>query len=678
MIGIPNSGSHAILATLIAISSLVLVVTATIVRRRIHFLAWHLADTKLQLQMVLENTTEGIVIIDRDRNVVLMNRIGSNFTSIAAEKVSYAVVDGQFEAFTPDGQPLAFEQWPSSRALRGDFVKNFKILHRRKDTGEMGSRIMNTAPIPGPRGKVGQVIITYRDDSERQRVDEARMRLAAIVESSDDAIVSASTTGIVTSWNKGAEKMFGYAAAEIIGTPLRRTVPADATEKDSTHTQKILRDEPVEPYDTVRITKDGRVIEVAISLSAIKNTTGEIVGISGIARDISSTRALERQLHQSQKMEAIGQLTGGIAHDFNNLLGIVTGNLDLLEGLLVDNDPALQRTQSAQKAATRCADLTRRLLAFSSKENLKPLAIRLEHSVRNALEIAIHALGPEISISTSLTSPLPLVFIDPAGLESALLNLMVNARDAMPTGGSLKISTRSILVDPTHPYVINGRLSAGSYALVSVSDNGHGMSKRTLERVFEPFFTTKERGRGTGLGLAMVYGFARQSNGHVLIYSEPAHGTTVSLYLPFADATATALLEAPTIQKPLRTGGKILLVDDELDLLDIGSAYLNKLGYQTLIARDTTHALHLVAEIPDIDIMVTDIIMPGKHNGVELAHRVRQLRPSIKVVYTSGFPADALAEKNFAVEDHTLLNKPYRLSELGSAINNAISKKNAS
>jgi len=418
MIGALHTGSHAVLATLLVISALVLVLTAIIVRRRIHFLAWHLADTKLQLQMVVENTTEGIVIIDRDRNVVLMNRIGSNFVSVAGEKVSYAIDDEQFEAFTPDGQPLPFKQWPSSRALRGDFVRNFKILHRRKETGEMGSRIMNTAPIPGPRGRAGQVIITYRDDSERQRVDEARMRLAAIVESSDDAIVSASTTGIVTSWNKGAEKMFGYTATEIIGTPLRRTVPTDAIDKDSAHTLKILRDEPVEPYDTVRMTKDGRVIDVAISLSAIKNATGEIVGISGIARDISSTRALERQLHQSQKMEAIGQLTGGIAHDFNNLLGIVAGNLDLLEGLLADNEPALQRTQSAQKAAARCADLTRRLLAFSSNEHLKPLAIPLEHSVRNALEIAIHALGPEISISTSLAASLPLVFIDPAASKA--------------------------------------------------------------------------------------------------------------------------------------------------------------------------------------------------------------------------------------------------------------------
>jgi PAS domain S-box-containing protein len=669
------SGFDAGLSALIALSALVLVPKAIIIRRRMHFLAWQLADTKLQLQMVLENTTEGIVIIDRDRNVVLVNRIGSNLTSVAAEKVSYAMADGQFEAFTPDGHPLPFEQWPSSRALRGDFVRNFKILHRRKDTGEMASRIMNTAPIPGPRGRAGQVIITYRDDSERQRVNEARIRLAAIVESSDDAIVSATPNGIVTSWNRGAEKMFGYPAAEVIGTPLRRIAPLDLIDKDAPHTLKILRDEPVEPFDTVRVTKDGRHIEVAISLSAVKDTTGEIVGISGIARDISATRALERQLHQSQKMEAIGQLTGGIAHDFNNLLGIVAGNLDLLEGLLADNEAALLRTQAAQKAAARCADLTRRLLAFSSKEHLQPLAIPLDHCVRNALEIAIHALGPEITLSTSLTASLPPVFIDPAGLESALLNLMVNARDAMPAGGSLKISTSSAHVDATHPYVVTGRLSIGSYGIVSVSDNGHGMSKETLDRVFEPFFTTKERGRGTGLGLAMVYGFARQSKGHVLIYSEPGHGATVSLYLPLADAAAPSPLESPIAQKPLKAGGTILLVDDELDLLDIGSAFLNKLGYRTLIARDAAHALGLITEIPTIDVLVTDIIMPGKHNGVELAHRVQQLRPSIKVVYTSGFPADALAEKNFAVEGHTLLNKPYRLSELSAAINNAMGKE---
>jgi len=666
------SDSNILLAALVVLILLVAAPTAVIVRRRFHFLSWHLADTKLELQMVLDNMIEGVVIIDRERNIVLMNRLGSQFISIDEEPASYSLLEQQFDAFTSDGVRLPFNQWPSSRALRGDFVQNYKVRHRRKSSGEMFSRIISTAPAPGPRGKAGQVIISYRDDTERHRLDEARTRLAAIVESSDDAIISTDAAGIVTSWNKGAEKISGYAASEMIGESVTQLVPGSDQKEADAMLERILRGETVEHFDASSITKDGRLIRVDICISPTRECGSEIIGASIIARDITETRNLERQLQQAQKMEAIGRLTGGIAHDFNNLLGIVSGNLDLLEGLLAGNGQALQRTQSAQKAAARCADLTRRLLAFSSKENLIPVATPLEHSVHDALEIAIHALGPKIDISTNLAPSLPRVFIDPAGLESALLNLMVNARDAMPNGGSLKIATKSVLLDSTHPHVANGRLKAGAYALLSVSDNGHGMSKETLERVFEPFFTTKERGRGTGLGLAMVYGFARQSEGYVQLYSEPGLGTTVSLYLPFAEATAPLLLGAPIAQKPLKSGGKILLVDDEADLLDIGRAFLQKLGYQTFTARNAADALNFIEEISGIDIMVTDIIMPGERNGVELVQRVLELRPAIKIIYTSGFPADALAEKNFAVESHVLLNKPYRLAELGAAIANAL------
>jgi len=672
MIGPHLPSSNTPFAALAALILLVAAPTAFVVRQRFHFLSWHLADTKLDLQMVLDNMIEGVVIIDRERNIILMNRLGSQFISIDEEPASYRLIEKQYDAFTSNGVLLPFDQWPSSRALRGDFVQNYKVRHRRKASGEMLSRIISTAPAPGPRGKAGQVIISYRDDTERHRVDEARTRLAAIVESSDDAIIGTDDAGLVTSWNKGAEKISGYTASEMIGQSVTHLLPSGDRKAAVEMLERALRGETIEHFDASSTTHDNRHIRVDISISPTRNSSGEIIGASIIGRDITQTRNLERQLQQAQKMEAIGRLTGGIAHDFNNLLGIVSGNLDLLEGLLVGDEPALQRTQAAQKAAARCADLTRRLLAFSSKENLIPVATPLEHSVHNALEIAIHALGPEIDISTNLATSLPPVFIDPAGLESALLNLMVNARDAMPNGGALKIATRPVLIDPTHPYVANGRLKTGSYALVSVSDNGHGMSKETLERVFEPFFTTKERGRGTGLGLAMVYGFARQSKGHVQLYSEPGHGTTVSLYLPFADGGAPTLFDPPTIQKPGRKGGKILLVDDEPDLLEIGSAFLKKLGYQTFTARDAAQALRLIEETPGIDIIATDIIMPGEANGVELVQRVLELRPNIRIIYTSGFPADALARKNFAVEDHILLNKPYRLIELATAIANAM------
>jgi signal transduction histidine kinase/ActR/RegA family two-component response regulator len=528
---------------------------AVVLRLRHDRLLARFDDAQVMLQCVLDNMIEGFVVLDRERNIVLMNSVGSNLVAdtTSRHQPSYSLVEERFEAFTPDGTPLPHEQWPSARALRGDFVQNFPIRYRNRVTGQVGARILRTAPVAGPRGEAGQVILCYRDDTARHH--------------------------------------------------------------------------------------------------------------------------LERQLQQAQKMEAIGQLTGGIAHDFNNLLGVVSGNLDLLEDLIADNEPALQRNRSARKAAQRAADLTRRLLAFSSQEVLHPVATLLEHSVRNALEIAIHALGPSISILIDIAPGMPSVFIDRSGLESALLNLFVNARDAMPEGGTLRVTTRTIVVDETHPYARGKVLTCGTYAQVSVSDSGHGMDKQTLARVFEPFFTTKERGRGTGLGLPMVYGFARQSKGHVQLYSEPGHGTTVSLYVPCAGGNGETLQAKNVPLKRSHTGGKVLLVDDEIELLDIAATYLSKLGYEVFQARDAAQALTRIAEQPGIDVLVTDIVMPGPLNGIELAEAVLGRNPAVHTLFTSGFPADALAEKNFSVGDRILLNKPYRLSELSDAVLLSLSRE---
>jgi len=408
------------------------------------------------------------------------------------------------------------------------------------------------------------------------------------------------------------------------------------------------------------------ILYLAAALLAILIT---LQRLHTLRQQLNKTR---HQLHQSQKMASIGQLTSGIAHDFNNLLGIVTGNLDLLEELVTHDNAALQRTRSARKAT----DLIRRLLVFSSQQQRKPTAIPLEDSILNVLEIATHTLGPQIAITTSLAPMLPPIFIDRAGLESALLNLFLNARDAMHNhDASLHIATQSIQVDTTHPHVLNSPLQSGPYALISGTDNGHGMPKETLDRVFEPFFTTKDRTHGTGLGLAMVYDFARQSEGHVHIESTPNRGTTVSLYLPFAKKALQPAPETLSPRKPLTSGRKILLVDDESDLLDINSAYLTRLGYRTLQARNVAHAIRLVAEHPDIDILLTDILMPGGMNGVDLAQYIQTLHPAISILYTSGFPADALAEKHLPIAGHILLNKPYRLSELSAAITHAIGEE---
>jgi nitrogen-specific signal transduction histidine kinase/CheY-like chemotaxis protein len=401
-------------------------------------------------------------------------------------------------------------------------------------------------------------------------------------------------------------------------------------------------------------------------LSPLQRAEGVLV--TAAIRDISERKQLSSQLRQSQKMEAIGLLTGGIAHDFNNLLAIVIGNLGLLERLIDGNDAALKRLKPAQKAAARGADLTRRLLSLASKEDLNPVSIRLDEAIQETIELAGRALGPEIKIFTNFDLSVPAVFVDVAGLGSALLNLAVNARDAMPQGGTLTIGTQLSHLDESFPPVQTGELKAGAYARISVSDTGHGMSRETLDRALEPFFTTKMRNKGTGLGLAMVYGFAKQSGGTVRLYSEQGHGTTVTLYLPLAGESAPAVPELPAANVSSHAGGTVLVVDDEPELLEIAHEYLVAMGYSVLRADNAPSALKTIAEDREIDLMITDIIMPGGMNGVELAEKARLLSPRLKVIYSSGFPADALVERNGTRADDPMLRKPYQRMEFAAIV----------
>jgi len=599
-----------------------------------------------QLQNVFDNLNEGILLMDMDRNIVQVNTAASRILGIPKEAVSYAGIMDKFELRWPNGDPVPHDQWPSALAHTGKFIENGEYRFRRMDTGETAVAQISTSPVLDSFGKTVQIVLSYRDITRLREGDEERNRLAAIVESSEDAIVGKNYEGVVTSWNNGAEKIFGYTADEMIGQPIMRLLPPDRAEEETAILARLRRAEIVEHFETVRVRKDGRQIHVSLTISPIRDSHGHIIGASKIARDITQRklseanqarlfRAIEQvnesvvitdrdgtityvnpafekisgythdevighnprmlksgqhppsfyqdmwstlnhgetwagtltnkrkdgklykeistispirdehgaitnfvavkrdvthelqlqaQLQQSQKMDAIGQLTGGVAHDFNNLLGIVIGNLDLLELQLGDNSSALKRVQTAQKAALRGADLTRRLLAFSSNETLSPTPTELRALILNILEMTQRVIGPEIKIATSFDDSISKILIDAAGLESALVNLMVNARDAMPRGGTITISTQLAQLDPAYPPVQAGELKAGPYARISVSDTGHGMSRQTLDRVFEPFFTTKPRGKGTGLGLAMVYGFVKQSHGTVRIYSEPDYG----------------------------------------------------------------------------------------------------------------------------------------------------------
>jgi len=516
------------------------------------------------------------------------------------------------------------------------------------------------------------------DITARRQVEATRARLAAIVEASDDAIIGKDINGIITSWNRGAAMLFGYSADEMLGLPMTRLLPPHLAHEEEHILNRIRQGDNVEHLETVRRKKDGQLIDVSVTASPIRDTNGKIVGVSKIARDVTETKRIEQQLRQSQKMEAIGQLTGGVAHDFNNLIGVILGNLDLLERMVADNDTATKRVRTAQKAAIRGAELTKRLLAFSRRQPLHPLPTSLAETVQNLLDMAGRALGPEIDVVTNLDHSIPAVFVDAVGLENALLNLAVNGRDAMPRGGSLTISTQLIELDQIDLLVHSGELQPGRYACIRVADTGQGMSRETQERAFEPFFTTKPRGKGTGLGLATVYGFVKQSGGNVRIYSEPGVGTTVCLYLPLAGGSPVAVPSVKSLRgSQAKASGTVLVVDDEVDLLEIAVVYLEEMGFKVFHATDGPRALRIAARQPDITLLITDIFMPGGMNGVEVADKVGQLIPDIKVLYSSGFASDALAERSGTRLDGPLIYKPYQRDEFTDIVRRAMNSDSA-
>ena len=665
------------LATIV-VSALVLLTTALVastIDRKTAMQSLELLRSRQHFASVFEAMAEGIVIQDIDGNVVQINRAASRLLGLPKSPVDHEKFIATFELMKMEGTTLPFTDWPAACALRGEACQDTELIIQNKHTGVRFFAEWSSALLPNSDCNAHQIMSTIRDVTERKHMDIERTLVAAIVASSEDAIVGKDLKGYVTSWNPGAEKIYGYTAAEMLGNSIRLIVPADRQAEEDSFLAQIANGESVEHVETIRQRKDGLLINVSVTISPIRDTWGQIVGASKIARDITDRMKVERQLAQNQKMDAIGQLTGGISHDFNNLLGVIIGNLDLLERLILGNETAIKRLHTARKAAERGADLTRRLLAFSRAEELRPAVLDLKHVIRNVLELAGPAIGSTIKTATDFDREANSVFVDRSSFETALLNLVINARDAMPQGGTLTISTAIVIVEKSYLPVQAGDLLAGCYTTISVSDSGTGMPQAVMDRAFEPFYTTKPRSGGTGLGLAMVYGFAKQSGGTVRIYSEVGVGTSVTIYLPVITSETVVETVAVSLMPLHRTGGTVLVVDDETDLLEIAVVFLQDLGYETLEASDGKSALKVLMERHDIVLMVTDITMPGGINGVQLGQMARQLIPSICIVYTSGFPAGALQEKNMSFLTDPLLRKPYRRLDFDLAVQEVTNRK---
>ncbi len=497
----------------------------------------------------------------------------------------------------------------------------------------------------------------------------------ALIQSIPDAVIISDNDDRVILANPAALILLGLTLDRVQGKPVTDLHPADVRELVSQDLEALKSHHqagrPVSRPQLTVLGGDGQIVPTEVVRFAFQSRRERL--IVSVCRDIREKKKLEQLLLHSQTMDALGQLTAGVSHDFNNLLGIVLGNIDLLRMETSDHPVMTRRLETARSAAARGADLVKRLLAFSRTRDLTPTWNSLEDVVTAFLKMASRTIGPDITVETAMQHGLPDVYVDRAELENVLLNLTVNARDAMPHGGKLVFSTRLIELGSEDVSIRSESLPEGSYVALIVADTGMGMSKEVLNRALEPFFTTKETGKGTGLGLSMVYGFARQSGGSVTLYSEVGIGTSVRMLFPAGHETASAVAETPQLpQHRAPPGATALAVDDEAGLLDVASAYLTKLGYAVATASDGPSALALLKK-RRFDVLVTDVLMPGGLDGGQLAQQAREAQRDLRVVFTSGFPAQALTGKDVTL-DSVLVTKPYSIIDLEQALNDVFSR----
>jgi two-component system, cell cycle sensor histidine kinase and response regulator CckA len=501
-----------------------------------------------------------------------------------------------------------------------------------------------------------------------------RLRLLAIIDSSDDAIVSKDLDGTVRSWNPAAERIFGYSSDEMVGQPIFRLIPPELHDEERTLLARIRAGEHVSHYETERVRKDGRRIRISLTLSPLRDSSGRLIGASVIKRDVSAQRSVEAQLQQALRMEAVGRLAGGIAHDFNNLLTVMGGLAILTADRLGEGTRERRDLEQVVKAAERASALTQQLLTFSRRQ-LAEVEVLEPGAIIHALESLLRRLiGEHISLRTLVPSELGQVRGNRAQLEQVVMNLALNARDAMPEGGTLTIQLENVEVSGAWAHE-RLRIEPGAYVLVSVSDTGEGMDAVTQASIFEPFFTTKSPGQGTGLGLATVYSIVQQAGGAIYVYSEPGRGSNFKVYLPRVDAPAAVPAGRQPSAAPMTDpAGRltILLVEDEPAVRAFSAQVLEDAGYRVLQAGNGEEALAITTgrEEP-IALLITDVVMPGI-NGRILAERLRALRPDLPVLYMSGYTDDMIVRTGVVAEGAAFLQKPFSPQGLLNRVRSAL------
>jgi PAS domain S-box-containing protein len=616
-----------------------------------------------RFRTLIESSPDAMIVINQAGEIVLIND---------QAQILFGYDRGELVGMTVESlMPQAYRQQHSS--FRKTYVADPSVrpmgqaaeLHAVNRDGLEFPVEISLSPIRNEEGML--VAATVRDITERRRAEEAiRTRdawLGGILEHAPIQVVLKDTDGRIMAISQNVADFFGLTRDDFIG---RTTV--DFLPEEIANTYMAADREVIEKGELVQqeVTeeRDGAILHYLNAKFPLRDSAGKTIGVCSLTSDVTEVKTVQEQLYQAQKMEAVGQLTGGIAHDFNNLLAVVMGNLELVEDEMEGNDELRELLSLAIGATDDAAVLTQRLLAFSRKQPLSPREADANDLVDKIVALMRRTLDESIDLRTALTGNLAPIFVDSSQLENALVNLLVNARDAMPRGGRVTIETGVVYLDKTSA-AFEAEMAPGDYVTVAVSDNGEGMAPETIEHAVEPFFTTKKIGEGSGLGLSMVFGFVKQSGGHITIESELGRGTTVTLFLPVA--IEMAVDDAPPsdgVEDRRGAGEAILVVEDNEPLRQLAVLNLISLGYSVHQAGDGMAALEVLDQTPDIVLLFTDIVLPGAMDGVQLALEARARRSDLRVLYTSAYPQNALVEQGRIDGEFDLVEKPYRKSDL--------------
>ncbi|OQX17109.1 MAG: hypothetical protein BWK76_10700 [Desulfobulbaceae bacterium A2] len=626
-----------------------------------------LQESENRYRRLFESARDGILILDAetgkvvDVNPFLLQLLGYSYDEMCGQHIweigVFKDIAASKEAFytLQKNEYIRYEDLPletrHGKPIAVEFVSNVYLVNQSK-----------------------VIQCNIRDITARKQADAERKQLQAAIEQAGDVIVVTDAQGNIQFINPAFVRTTGYSREEAIGQNPRFLKSGQQDDLFYRTLWDTISSGRIWAGQMVNKRKDGNLYTEESTISPIRDASGRIINYVAVKRDITQHLRLTAQFHQAQKMEAVGLLAGGVAHDYNNMLSVILGYTELALGMVAPAEQLHADLEEIYKAAKRSTDITRQLLAFARKQTINPAVLDLNQIVQSMLKMLRRLIGEDIDLSWLPEAGLYPIKMDPTQIDQLLANLCINARDAIANVGTIIIETQNVVLDKTY-CANNIELVPGKYALLTISDDGSGMDKETLNHLFEPFFTTKKMGQGTGLGLSTVYGIVKQNNGFINVYSEPGKGTTFKIYLPWHMGQTIENQRELILEVPVSQGETVLVVEDEPSLLKMDERILEKLGYKVLAACTPNEALSFTKEpANEIHLLLTDVVMP-EMNGRELAERLQPLCPGMKTLFMSGYTATVIAHRGVLDEGVNFIQKPFSTKDLAVKIRDALRDK---